>query len=91
MLGIALFLALDAQCTPCNVTFCTSNYGFQIHENPDHCSIKRYPLTTFPNWTDNENKSHCVRVVQHQLGTFLKPTQKDVKKNICKCCKLDDS
>ena len=57
MLGIALFLSLDAQCTPCNVTFYTSNHGSQIHENPDHCSLKLYPLTTFPNWTDNENKS----------------------------------
>ena len=40
MLGMALFLLLDAHCTPCNVTFYTYNYGYQINENPDHCSLK---------------------------------------------------
>ena len=60
MLGIAFFLSLEAQCTHCNVTFYTFNDGSQIHENPDHCSLEKYPLTTFRNRTDNENKSHCV-------------------------------
>ena len=55
--GFALFLSLKAQFTPCNVTFYTSNYGSQIHENPDHCSLKIYPLTMFLNWTDNEEKT----------------------------------
>ena len=60
MLGIASFLSLDEQCTPSNVTFYTSNYGYHIHENPDNCSLKINPLTTFINRTDNKTKSHCV-------------------------------
>ena len=32
MLGITLFLTLDAQCTPCNVSFYTYDHGYQIHE-----------------------------------------------------------
>ena len=59
MLGIALFLSLDAPWTPCNLTIYTSNYGYQIHENQGHCSLKIYPLTTFLNRTDNENEYHC--------------------------------
>ena len=61
MLVIALFLALDPHCTPCNFLFCTSNYVSQIHENPDNCSLKIHPLTTFLNRTDIENKFHCVQ------------------------------
>ena len=44
---------------PCYVTFCTSNPGYQNKSNLDHCSLKIYPLTMFPNQTDNGNKSHC--------------------------------
>ena len=73
MLGIALFLSLDAQCTPCNVVFYTSNYGYKIHENPEHCSFKIYPLTTFLNRTDDENKSHCVKI--HPRTIFLAVTK----------------
>ena len=62
MLGIALILALNVHCKTCHMTFYTSNYGFQIHEHPNLCSLKRYPLTTFLNRTDNENKSQCVDV-----------------------------
>ena len=59
MFEIALFLSLDAQCTPCNVTFYAYDYGYQNYENPEHCSLKIYPLITFLNRRDNENKSHC--------------------------------
>ena len=41
------------------VKFYTSYYGSQIHKNPDNCSLKIYPLSTFLNRTDNKNKSHC--------------------------------
>ena len=54
--------------TFCNVTFCTSNHGYQNNENPGHCSLKIYPLTTFLNQSDNGNKSHCVFVsIKSQL------------------------
>ena len=66
MLVIAPFLSLDAQCTPCNVTFYTYNYGSQTHENPDHCSLKIYPLTTFLNRTANENNSHSAYLLWDQ-------------------------
>ena len=36
------FLLLDAQCTPCNVTFCTSNYGYQTNENPELAECRVY-------------------------------------------------
>ena len=47
---ITLVLSL-VKLTPCNVTFCTSNYGYQINDNPDHCPLKVNPLTTFLNHT----------------------------------------
>ena len=37
----------------------------------DYCSFKRYPLTMFPNQTDNVNKSHCALI-----GCSLPPTKK---------------
>ena len=59
--------------TPFNVTFCTSNHVYQIYENPEHCSLKIYPLTTFLNPTDNGNKSLCALQVACLEVNWKKP------------------